>query len=65
VGDAAGVGDAGSAILQGRLAAAAIADALEKKKRPFGPFPVTLTAGAFRPVDLSVWRSVRTMEGAR
>jgi thioredoxin reductase len=65
VGDAAGVGDAGSAILQGRVAAAAIADALEKKKRPFGPFPVTLTAGAFRPIDLAVWRSVRGPEGIR
>jgi thioredoxin reductase len=65
VGDAAGIGDAGSAILQGRIAAAAIADALEKKKRPFGPFPVTLTAGAFRPVDLAIWRSVRIPEGVR
>lgn len=65
VGDAAGIGDAGSAILQGRVAAAAIADALEKKRRPFGPFPVTLTAGAFRPVDPAIWRSVRMTEGVR
>lgn len=64
-GDAAGVGDAGSAILQGRVAAAAIADALGKKKRSFGPFPVTLTAGAFRPVEVAVWRSVRMAEGVR
>lgn len=64
-GDAAGVGDAGSAILQGRIAAAAIADALGKKKRAFGPFPVTLTAGAFRPVGATVWRSVRTAEARR
>ena len=65
VGDAAGVGNAGSAILQGRVAAAAIADALAKKKRSFGAFPVTLAASAFRPVDLAVWRSVRITEGAQ
>jgi sarcosine oxidase subunit alpha len=65
VGDAAGAGDAGSAILQGRVAAAAIADALEKKKRSFGPFPVTLTAGAFRAVDPAVWRAARMTEGVR
>jgi thioredoxin reductase len=64
VGDAAGVGDAGSAILQGRVAAAAIADALEKKRRPFGPFSVTLAAGAFRPVNRAVSQSVRIAEGA-
>lgn len=64
-GDAAGIGDAGSAILQGRIAAAAIADALGKKKRSFGPLPVTLTPGAFRPVDQAVWRSVRTPESVR
>lgn len=65
IGDAAGVGDAGSAILQGRVAAAAIADALGKKKRPFGPLPVTLTPGAFRPLDRAIWQSVRMTEGAR
>lgn len=64
-GDAAGIGDAGGAILHGRVAAAAVADALGKKKRPFGPLPVTLTPGAFRPVDHAAWRSVRTGEGAR
>ncbi len=61
-GDAAGVGDAGSAILHGRLAAAAIADRLGKKKRAFSAFPVTMTAGAFRPLDRDAWRSVRRAE---
>lgn len=64
-GDAAGVGDAGSAMLQGRVAAAAIADRLGKKKQPFGAFPVTLTAGAFRPVDVAVWRAMRIAEASR
>lgn len=64
-GDAAGVGDAGSAILQGRVAAAAIADALGKEKRSFEPLPVTLPPGAFRPVDRALWQSVRMGEGPR
>ena len=64
-GDAAGVGDAGSAILHGRLAAAAIADRLGKKKRAFSTFPVTMTAGAFRPADTDAWRSVRIAEATR
>jgi len=63
-GDTAGVGDVGSAMLQGRIAAAAIADRLGKKKRSFGAFPVTVTAGAFHPVAPTVWRSVR-IEAAR
>ncbi|MCA1670300.1 MAG: FAD-dependent oxidoreductase [Thermomicrobia bacterium] len=58
-GDAAGVGDVGSALLQGRLAAAAIADRLGKKKRAFGTFPVTVASGAFRPIHADVWQSVR------
>ncbi len=64
-GDAAGVGDAGSAILQGRVAAAAIADRLGKKKRAFGPLPVTLTPGAFRPIHADIWQSVRGAEAMR
>lgn len=64
-GDAAGIGDAGSAILQGRIAAAAIADALGKKRRHFGALPVTITPGAFRPLDATVWRSVRLAEATR
>ncbi len=64
-GDAAGVGDVGSAMLHGRLAAAAIADRLGKKKRAFSAFPVTMTAGAFRPVGLDAWRSVRIAEATR
>lgn len=61
-GDAAGVGDAGSAMLHARVAAAAIADRLGKKKRAFGVFPVTVTPGAFRPVPADIWRSVRLVE---
>ncbi len=64
-GDAAGVGDAGSAMLHGRLAAAAIADQLGKKKGAFGAFPVTMPAGAFRPMDTDAWRSVRIAEATR
>ncbi|MHB8644623.1 MAG: FAD-dependent oxidoreductase [Thermomicrobiales bacterium] len=64
-GDAAGIGDAGSAMLQGRVAAAAIADRLGKRKQPFGPFPMTLSPGAFRPVPAAVWRSVQSTEAAR
>lgn len=64
-GDAAGVGNAGSAMLHGRLAAAAIADQLGKKKRAFGVFPITMTARAFRPVDRDAWRSVRIAEATR
>lgn len=64
-GDAAGIGDAGSAMLHGRLAAAAIADRLGRKKRAFGAFPVTMPAGAFRPVDTDAWRSVRIAEATR
>lgn len=64
-GDAAGIGDAGRAILQGRVAAAAIADELGKKRRAFGPLPVTVAPGAFRPIPAGVWRSVRTAEVAR
>ncbi len=64
-GDAAGIGDAGSAILQGRVAGATIADALGKKRRAFGAFPVTIAPGVFRPLDATVWRSVRMVEGAR
>lgn len=64
-GDAAGVGDAGSAILQGRVAAAAIADRLGKKKRAFSPLPVTLTPGAFRPIHADIWQSVRGVEAMR
>jgi thioredoxin reductase len=64
-GDAAGVGDAGSAILQGRVAAAAIADRLGKKKRAFGPLPVTLTPGAFRPIHADIRQSARGAEAKR
>lgn len=64
-GDAAGVGDAGSAMLHGRVAAAAIADRLGKKKRAFGAFPVTVTADAFRPIHADIWQSVRTRGATR
>lgn len=64
-GDAAGIGDVGCAMLQGRVAAAAIADRLGMKKRAFGAFPVTVTAGAFRPVDMTVGRAVRIAEVTR
>ncbi len=64
-GDAAGVGDVGSAMLHGRVAAAAIADRLGKKKLAFGAFPVTITAGAFRPIHAAIWQSVRVTEAAR
>lgn len=65
VGDAAGVGDVGSAIFQGRIAAAAIADTLGKKKRGFDAFPITLAAGSFRPMNADVWRDTRLMEMVR
>ncbi len=64
-GDAAGIGDVGCAMLQGRVAAAAIAERLGKKKQAFGAFPVTVTAGAFRPVDMTVGRAVRIAEVTR
>ncbi len=64
-GDAAGVGDAGSAMLHGRVAAAAIADRLGKRKRAFSVFPVTMTPGAFRPIHADIWQSVRMTEAAR
>lgn len=64
-GDAAGVGDVGSAILHGRIAAAAIADRLGRKKRAFGAFPVAIIAGAFRSVDRDAWRAVRIAEATR
>ncbi len=65
VGDAAGMGDVGGAIFQGRIAAAAIADALGKKKRGFDAFPITLTAGSFRPINADVWRATRLTEMVR
>lgn len=64
-GDAAGVGDAGSALLQGRVAGAAVADALGKKGRTFGALPVAVPTGAFRPIPQATWRSVRTPEVPR
>jgi hypothetical protein len=52
-------------MLQGRVAAAAIADRLGKKKRAFGVFPVTMTPGAFRPVHADAWQPVRIVEATR
>jgi hypothetical protein len=64
-GDAAGVSDAGIAIIQGRAAAANIAAALGTQRQPSGHFPITIMPGAFRPLAESVWDTVRLMEAAR
>lgn len=64
-GDAAGVGDAGIAIIQGRAAAANIAASLGTQQQPTGHFPITIAPNAFRPLGESVWEAVRLMEAAR
>jgi thioredoxin reductase len=64
-GDAAGVADAGIAVVQGRAAAANIAALLGKQSQPSAPFPIAIAPNAFRPLDESVWDEVRLMETAR
>lgn len=58
-GDAAGVGDAGSAMEQGSIAGNAIADMLGKAARPPAPRPFTLACGAFRRPLPAVWDAAR------
>jgi NADPH-dependent 2,4-dienoyl-CoA reductase/sulfur reductase-like enzyme len=64
-GDAAGVGDAGSAIAQGRAAATAIAESLGKTGDPTGQPPMAIEPGTFRPLPASVWDTVRMTEQVR
>ena len=64
-GEAAGVSDAGIAIIQGRAAAANIAAALGKQQQPSDHFPITVAPNVFRPLDESVWDAVRITEAAR
>lgn len=64
-GDAAGVGDAGSAMAQGQIAGNAIADMLGKAMQAAPPLPFALISGAFRQHAATVWDAVRATEVTR
>lgn len=65
-GDAAGVGDSGSAIAQGQTAATATVDALGKHQfPPPTPLQPPITPGSFRQHADQVWNIVRRTEQVR